>query len=137
MARQRKNNRTPLGKVRRKLSYDNQDPDYVYRWVNDNDMRIRDAIEGGYEFVEKEKKGDHAGDEDVANTEAGVGSGISKVVNKNGTRAFLMRIKKEWYEEDQAEKQKIPDAIEEQIRQRNDEYAQQLGGNIRGKVEIG
>lgn len=136
MARQRKNKRTPLGKIRRKLSFDNQDKDYQYRWVNDNDMRISDAVDGGYEFVERED-GDHAGDVDAANTDDGMGRRISKVVNKNGTRAFLMRIKKEWFEEDQAEKQKVPDAIEDQIRNRNDEFAQKLGKNVRGKVEIG
>lgn len=129
--------RTPLSGIRRKLSYDNQDKDYVYRWVNDNDRRLQNAQEGGYEFVEKADRDDHAGDDDVTNENAGVGSAISKIVNRDGTKAYLMRIKKEWYEEDQREKQKIPDQIEAQIMRRDDDNARKLGDSVIGKVEIG
>lgn len=129
--------RTPLSGIRRKLSYDNQDKDYVYRWVNDNDRRLQNAQEGGYEFVEKADRDDHAGADDVANENAGVGSAISKIVNRDGTKAYLMRIKKEWYEEDQREKQKIPDQIEAQIMRRDDDNARKLGDSVIGKVEIG
>jgi len=90
--------RVPLGQ-RNRLSFGKQDPAYVYRVINDQDDRLVQAQEAGYEFVISDEK---LGDKRAAEAGA-VDSRVSKPVG-NGTRGFLMRIPKEFYEEDQNEK---------------------------------
>ena len=110
--------RVGVGIPRLKLSYNSQEADYVYRWVNDKDNRIENFQEGGYEFVGKgpEQEG------------TDVGTRISKVVmtNDDGSprKAYLMRIKKEWYDEDQAEKHKQLDIVEKQLQGGTDSQGQ-------------
>lgn len=92
--------RTPIG-ARNRLSFpkDQQDPAYHYRVVNDTDDRLNRFLEAGYEFV--------TGDSALGDARAGEAGSIDSRVSKpvgGGTRGFLMRIKKEWYEEDQAAK---------------------------------
>ncbi len=89
--------RTPLG-VRNKLSVKDKDPNYQYRIVNDTDDRIESLKEQGYEVVEGAK----VGDKRVENS-TGLGSSPAFSVGQ-GTKAVVMRIKREWYEEDQATK---------------------------------
>jgi hypothetical protein len=90
--------RTPLGQ-RNRLSFGDQDPNYVYRVINDQDERLKQAQEAGYEFVISNER---LGDKRVAEAGA-VDSRVSKPVG-NGTRGFLMRIPKEFYTEDQEAK---------------------------------
>lgn len=120
---QRTKKRTPLGVQRQKLVLDQlKDPNYVYRWVNDGGTRIQNALEGGYEFVSAETAG-QIGVRDVIPTNTDLGSGVSMVVERGtGRRAFLMRIPKEFYDEDQAVKQKVVDRVDDAIR----------GGKIQG-----
>lgn len=107
--------RVPLGGIKMKLSYPNQDPNYEYRWLNDKGNRINEAQDGGYEFVTRSegKAGDEVG------SDQGTDSRISKVVmtNEDGSprRAYLMRIKKDWYKQDQVKKQEYLDNIEKQL----------------------
>ena len=102
--------RTPLGQ-RNRLSFGNQDPNFVYRVINDQDDRLQQAQEAGYEFVTGDAQ---LGDKRVA--EGGkVDSRVSKPVG-NGVRGFLMRIPKEFYEEDQAAKMKKIDEIEKALK---------------------
>ena len=90
--------RTPLGQ-RNRLTFGKQDPNFVYRVINDTDERLAEAQEAGYEFVVSDAP---LGDKRAA--EGGkVDSRVSKPVG-NGTRGFLMRIPKEFYAEDQAAK---------------------------------
>ena len=90
--------RTPLG-ARNRLSFGKQDPNFSYRVINDQEDRLQQAQEAGYQFVESDEP---LGDKRVA--EGGkVDSRVSKPVG-NGVRGFLMRIPKEYYEEDQAAK---------------------------------
>lgn len=96
--------RTPLG-ARNRLSFGNQDPNYTYRVINDVDDRLKLAQEAGYEFVHGSDK---LGDERAAEGGA-IDTRVSKPVG-NGVRGFLMRIPKEFYNEDQATKMK---AVEE------------------------
>ena len=87
--------RTPLG-ARNRLSFDKQDPNFVYRVINDSDDRLQRAQEAGYEFVVSDEQ---LGDKRVA--EGGkIDSRVSKPVG-NGVRGFLMRIPREYYDEDQ------------------------------------
>lgn len=90
--------RTPLG-ARARLSFGKQDPNFVYRVINDQDDRLLQAQEAGYEFV--------IGDEKLGDTRVAEGGAIDSRISKpvgNNTRGYLMRIPKEFYEEDQAAK---------------------------------
>jgi len=91
--------RIPLGK-RSVLTVGkkDKDPNYEYRFVNDKDGRINMFRDAGWEVVEK-RGGMDIGDPQVGVSEQ-VGSIVTKSVGK-GTVAYLMRIPKEFYEEDQ------------------------------------
>lgn len=98
--------RTPLG-ARNRLSFDNQDPNFVYRVINDVDDRLQRAQEAGYEFV--------ASAESLGDKRAAEGGKIDSRVSKpvgNGVRGFLMRMPREYYEEDQLAKQSQVDDTE-------------------------
>jgi hypothetical protein len=94
--------RIPLGK-RAVLRFGEKDPNYVYRVFNDKPemmgQRLRDAENAGWEYVR-----DNKGLEDErAGKTTPMGSTVTKPVGQ-GTTGVLMKKKKEWYEEDQAEK---------------------------------
>jgi hypothetical protein len=96
--------RQPVG-TRNRLSVTGKDENYVYRFVNDIGDRVHQFQEGGYEIVTKEhhKVGDNR--VDVASSEGTVAT-ISVGVRPDGQaqRAVLMRINREWYDEDQEAK---------------------------------
>jgi hypothetical protein len=102
--------RIPLGK-RDRISFDNQEDGYHYHIINDKDGRLQKAQDGGYEFVESDKS---LGDK-VVGTAKKMGKYVSMPVGNNIT-GYLMRIKKEWYDEDQKEKQKVVDASEKAMK---------------------
>lgn len=91
--------RTPLG-ARNRLTFKGLDPAFNYRVINDQDDRLARAQEAGYEFVESSEK---LGDPRVAEASA-IGSAVSKPVG-GGVTGYLMRIPKEFYDEDQAAKE--------------------------------
>jgi len=116
--------RIPLGTPRRKLSFDNQDPNYVYRWINDAPGRLQNAEVGGYEYVTTDEAQSGIGDEDMRNEDTGMGEKISAVVDsRTGKKAYLMKIKRQWYEEDQAEKQRPLNEFDDQLRRVSDQYS--------------
>ena len=84
-----------------------KDPNFEYRFVNDTGSRIQNFKAAGYELV----TGDDliVGDNRVSDA-SDLGS-TKRVISNDGTTSYLMRIKKEWYEEDQAAK---ADAVKEQ-----------------------
>ena len=107
---QRKSNRTPVGGNRSKLSipeaYKNQYPDFVFRFVNDVPGRIRRFQDAGYEIVEDE--GLVVGEAGVENSrfpETAVVKHVGRTRDDNNTASVLMRIHKDYYEEDQAAKE--------------------------------
>lgn len=111
---QERKRRVPLGVPRARLAVNNREG-YVRRWINDRDGRILRAQSAGYNFV---NRGDvQFVDSDVCNTDA-----ISKVVDSDGTKAFLMEISQEFYDEDQKEKGKLVDMTEEALRQGIDSH---------------
>jgi len=104
--------RTSINGTRNKLTVRGKDPDYEYRHVLDIDGRVEDLTERGYEIVEN--KGIEVGDKRVA-----AASPVGSVVATNsgdGRKLILMRIKKEYYEEDKKTKEAIVNATEEQLR---------------------
>ena len=93
--------RTPLS-VRNRLSVKDTDPAYIYRIVNTTDAhggdRISSFLEYGYELVENTKVSDKRVD-----ISAGLGSTPEFSVGQ-GKKAVVMRVRKEWYVEDQQTK---------------------------------
>lgn len=77
-----------------------KDPNYVYRFVNDTGSRIANFQAAGYEFVQDTNL--VVGDSRVFDP-SDIGSG-KRVTSNDGTVSYLMRTKKEYYEEDQAAK---------------------------------
>ena len=103
--------RVPVGGPRNILTVAQKDPNYVYRWVNDVPGRIAAFKEGGYEVVTSDNE---VGDKTV-DRGSKLGSAITKSVGGQIT-AVLMRIPKEWYDEDQEAKQKEVDTLEATMR---------------------
>lgn len=105
--------RTPVGQ-RNILTVKGKDPNYEYRIVNDVEDRIAQFQEAGYELVP-----DDAVDVGDKRVSQGTSVGSKKVFSVGqGTKAYVMRIKKEWYEEDQRAKQRRVDAQESSIREK-------------------
>jgi hypothetical protein len=105
--------RVPVGQ-RNVLTVKGQDPNYVYRVVNDVDDRVAQFLEGGYELVDKDST--DVGDKRVSQGTA-IGSKQEVSVGQ-GIKAKIMRIPKEWYEEDQARKQSFVNKQEASIKEK-------------------
>ena len=90
-----------------------KDPNYVYRFVNDTGSRIANFQSAGYEFVED--KDLVVGDSRVFDP-SDIGSG-KRVTSNDGTVSYLMRTKKEYYNEDQAAKAALIDETEQAMKQ--------------------
>ena len=116
--------RTPIG-TRNVLTVAGKDPNYAYRIINDSGDRVQEFLDAGYELVNNDSV--KVGDKKVNKTSS-EGS-VSQVSVGQGQKAFVVRIKKEWYEEDQAAKQLRVDELE------NSTKAKALDGTY-GKLEI-
>ncbi len=104
--------RTPLN-GRNVLTVSGKEPGYVYRIVNDAGDRIAQFLDAGYELVEANAV--RVGDKRV-NAATPEGSKAQVSVGK-GDKAFVMRIKQEWYDEDQQAKQVYNNQLEQSIKQ--------------------
>lgn len=114
--------RSPIGRKQR-INVRNKEAGYHYRVVNcnlDSDPdRVESFIEQGWEVVSKDKAG-AIGDKRVDNPTAPGSSSYYSV--GQGTKAVLMRIKDEWYKEDQAAKQAELDEIERGMQKDKSDY---------------
>lgn len=114
--------RSPLAGKQR-LSVKNKEDGYVYRIVNANlesdPDRVENLIEQGYEIVPKDKLGP-VGDKRVDNASA-PGS-ASQISVGQGTKAVVMRQKKDWYDEDQAVKQAQLNAVEQTMKKAKSDF---------------
>ena len=134
--------RVPMGAHRYKLQLSEEDVKgfekrkMVPRWINDQDGRIQQALNGGYNFVKPEHAtslGEHAITEGNTDTD----SRVSKVVSRGDPviRAYLMEIKKEFYDEDQQAKEdnlrKVDDALMLGRNSDGSEIVENQYGNIR------
>lgn len=131
--------RVPLGIKRSKLAVKDQDPAYQYRWVNDVGGRVLDAQNGGYELVTDAT----VGEGDIANRNASAGNRVSRVVGTtdrgNAITAYLMRIRKEWYNQDQDAKKRQLDEIDAALKAGQSKpveksYVPSQGINITGRA---
>ena len=101
-----------------------KDPNYVYRFVNDTGSRVANFQSAGYEFVED--KDLVVGDSRVFDP-SDLGS-AKRVTSNDGTTSYLMRIKKEYYEEDQAAKAALINETEQAMKR---DASQGLYGSIK------
>ena len=123
-APERRVRRTPVGR-RNVLTLTGKEPGYEYRYVNDIGDRVQQFLDAGYELVEA--KNVQIGDSRIGRPSA-EGSNAQASVG-NGVKAFAMRIREDWYAEDQAAKQAHVKAIEDATKEKA------LDGTY-GKLEI-
>jgi hypothetical protein len=104
--RRTRETRVPVSGPRDILTISEKDANYVYRWVKDVPGRIQRFLDAGYEVVVHDAK---VGQKTVDSTSR-LGSALTR--NTDGTLLVAMRILREWYDEDQASKQREIDSLE-------------------------
>lgn len=112
--REKRPTRVPVSGLRDILTVLNKDPEYEYRFVTDGDdfgSRILKYKRGGYELVPSDEV--EVGEESVYKQRDG--GSIVRIPSGNGKFLFLMKIRKEWYDEDQKGKQDQVDMIEQSM----------------------
>jgi hypothetical protein len=92
--------RTPIN-GRNVLTVTNKDPDYEYRIVNDVGDRVQIFKQNDWELVAGSEV--QVGDRRIT-APSNTGSLAQASVDKQGTKAYVMRIRKDWYKEDQVAK---------------------------------
>jgi hypothetical protein len=117
--------RTPVG-VRNVLTVRGKEPGYEYRIVNDDSDRIEQFKAAGYEVVLAKEV--TIGDKRVSATSP-EGSAASMSTG-GGTHGVLMKIKTEWYQEDQKAKQIRVNELESSTKQ------EAIDGSNYGKLEV-
>lgn len=103
--------------TRQKLQVGNSIPGYHLYIFNDTPGRITAALENGYEFVSPDEVGGTTTNVVSRNTD--LGDKVRFLVGSNEGEpmyAYLMKIKQEWWDEDQAELQAKNLKIEQAIR---------------------
>jgi hypothetical protein len=116
--------RVPVG-TRNILTVAGKDANYEYRIINDSGDRVQEFLDAGYELVKNSSV--RVGDKRV-NTASAEGS-VSQISVGQGQKGYVVRIKKEWYEEDQLRKQRRVNELEAATK------AKALDGTY-GKLEI-
>jgi len=114
--------RIPMSAPRAKLATP-EIPGHHTHWLNDYAGRLLQAQQGGYDFVDQSEV--VVTSSDLAGSSLGVGSDmgsrVSVVVGKNedGTplRAYLMKIRNEWFEADQEASQTRVDQMHDAMKQ--------------------
>ena len=109
-----KKKRVPVGLRDPMAMSQDLDPRFNYRFVRNTRGRVDKFIEGGYEMVTGDAR---IGDPNIAKA-SNMGSAFSIPSGDNEDRVYLMRIPKEFYDEDQAAKQAKIDETEQQLKQR-------------------
>lgn len=113
--RKQRPQRTPVG-IRGRLNVRNKDPNYEYRVVNDENGRVHTFEDAGYEVVQ-------GGNESIGDSRLNQPSAEGSVVQAhvgNGVKGVLMRIPKDWYNEDQHAKRVFIDEKERTITNKQD-----------------
>jgi hypothetical protein len=105
--------RQPLS-TRQRIAVRNQDPEYVYRVVNDQDSRVEELVDRGYEIVPQDKV-IRGGDKRVDDASA-LGS-TSSISLGRGDRGVVMRIRRDWNAEDQAAKAVLANELEKTMKE--------------------
>jgi hypothetical protein len=111
-ARATRTTRTPVGE-RNILSVKGREPGFHYHIINDTGDRVQQLLDAGYEFVDAASV--QVGDKRI-NSVTPEGSKAQVSVG-GGVKAYVMRQKQEWYDEDQANKQARVNQLEDSIKQ--------------------
>lgn len=103
-----------------KLTVGHQIEGYVLHGFNDTPGRIATALEGGWEFVHPDEVGGTK--ENVVSRNTDIGEKVRWLVGRtedgrDGLYAYVMKIRKEWYDEDQATMQAKVNMTDDAIRQ--------------------
>jgi len=109
-ARVTKQMRVPVGGKRNITTVNDTPSGFKDRWVNDGNGRLDRFKKAGYEHVPAADIGDSGVDESHA--QAGI---VSRDMGK-GVTAYLMRQREDYFNEDQAAKQRDVDSTEDSIR---------------------
>lgn len=109
--RKTRKERPPVAGLRDILTIPNKDPNYEYRWAKDVGGRIQYLEQKGWEKVTEDLE---VGQKTVDSPSGNMGSVLTRF-GGNGVTLVAMRIPKEWYDEDQARKQEMVDAVEESM----------------------
>lgn len=114
--------RSSVSGARNVLRLNKTDPGYVYRIANDVGDRVEELKERGYEVVTDPSV--RVGDRRAGKV-GQVGSPVTAHVGQ-GTKAVVMRQRKEWYDEDQRTKaeavKESEDAMFERARKEESDY---------------
>lgn len=115
--RRRRDDDLGVGNGKLYVPEDAKDPNYHYRWVNDNLARpTAFNARDDYDFVSDDMLQDGA----MADANENEGTRVSRVVgygpDNQPMKAYLMAKPMEFHEEDQAKKQKKVDARDEAVR---------------------
>lgn len=116
--------RVPIGTRKNLVTAEEDDFNYRYRWVRDKDARLQSFLDAGYDFVSQGQSGEGG------LVPANMDTRTSAPSKDSSDRLYKMRIPKEFYEEDQSEKQKRIDAIE------NDLKPSAERDGLSGKLEV-
>lgn len=109
------------------LTVKGKEPGYVYRIVNDDGDRVERFQEGGYELVQTDSV--KVGDNRVS-VPSSEGS-VKQVSVGQGMKGYVMRIKKDFYDEDQRARDKRTDELEATTKK------EALKGGMTGSLKIG
>jgi hypothetical protein len=118
-----KQNRVPPGQPRMKLIVEGLQEGHRGYWAKKD--QFDDLKNGGYTFVNRE--GIEVGTTGEGNTD--LGSIVSQSDGSSGDRLYLMEIREDWYQENEAIKQKEITETEEQILNPESENRYAVEGN--------
>lgn len=119
MSEKDRRERVPFSANRKRLSLNKEIEGFICHWFNDQDDRLQRAEDAGYQYVHRKEIG-QVGDKDISNGNTDVNSRVSRVVGRMPTgqpiRGYLLKIRKDWYEADQAKKEEINNRVDEALR---------------------
>jgi len=109
--------RIPFGAHRSKLEIKDEIKGYHLHWFNDIDGRLQRAEDGGYQFVNRDEV-PRLGQGALHQDNTDINSRVSKVVSRGDPviRAYLMKIKQSYYDQDQKAKEAKNLEIDEALR---------------------
>lgn len=120
IVKEQRKKRIPMGVTRLTMDIDAETKKRLksegkyFRWMNDEDTRIQQALAGGWEFVEASRQAISRNEEEQEDKRIKMHVGTQK--NGEGLNAYLMSIKKEWRDEDQQTKEETNKQVDAAIR---------------------
>ena len=101
-----------------KLTINHRIEGYALRVFNDMPGRLQDALEGGWEFVKPSEVDSVRNNVVSGNTDIGekIRFLVNPTANENQQHGYLMKIKQEWFDEDQGTLQAKNNIIDDAIR---------------------